>query len=169
MIPIKNQAYVLYPIVLIESLTGDLKIDPTIAAGDFKVSTDESTFVNLATLPVVSPSGSPSVKISLDDDEMNGDIIQIYGKDVAGGEWDDVLIDINIPETINNVVFFRDMEDGKTFEQQIRLINDLQEADLSFDQSAGLLHIYKRGTTTDLIPVKTVAGVSVAQDTSLTE
>jgi len=52
--------------------------------------------------------------------------------------------------------------------EQVRLAQELLEADQSFDQSAGLLHYYRKGTTVDLIPPKTVV-TNQTQDTSLTE
>lgn len=50
----------------------------------------------------------------------------------------------------------------------VLLTKELLEADQVFDQSAGLLHYYRKGTTTDLIPPKTVV-TNQTQDTSLTE
>lgn len=49
------------------------------------------------------------------------------------------------------------------------LARDLMQADQFFDKSAGLLHYYFRGTTTDIIPPKTVAGEQVATDVTLVE
>lgn len=48
-------------------------------------------------------------------------------------------------------------------------MNDLMEADHFYDQSTGLLHYYKRGTTEDLIPPKTVTGTTQPVDASLLE
>lgn len=45
----------------------------------------------------------------------------------------------------------------------------LMQADQFFDKDTGLLHYYARGTTTDLIPPKTVAGEQVADDVSIQE
>jgi hypothetical protein len=45
---------------------------------------------------------------------------------------------------------------------------ELLESDQVFDQTGGLLHYYRKGTTTDLIPAKTVI-TTQTQDTSLTE
>ena len=50
----------------------------------------------------------------------------------------------------------------------ITQVQELLEADHVFDQSAGLLHYYRRGTTIDLIPAKTVV-TTQTQDTSLVE
>ena len=98
--PKKNVAYE-FDIALVDSATGDFKAAPTIAAGDFKVSTDNAAFGNLATLPVVDPAGSIVVKINLSASEMNGDKIMVQCIDAAGAEWDDVLIFIDA--TVANV------------------------------------------------------------------
>lgn len=52
--------------------------------------------------------------------------------------------------------------------EEVRLSQELLEADQVFDQSAGLLHYYRKGTTVDLIPAKTVVTTQTV-DTSLTE
>lgn len=99
--PKKNVAYE-FDISLIDSgASGSFKVNPTIAAGDFKVSTDNAAFGNLTTLPSVSPAGSIIVKISVSQAEMNGDKILVQCIDVAGGEWDDVMIFIDA--TVANV------------------------------------------------------------------
>lgn len=71
-----------------------LQVNPTIAAGDFKVSIDGGATANLATLPVVTPAGGKSIKFTLSAAEMTGDNIQIIGSDVAGAEWCDFLNNI---------------------------------------------------------------------------
>lgn len=77
-----------------------LKSSPTIAAGDFKVSTDGSAFTNLATLPDVYPTLSKNVRIRLSASEMTGEKVVVIGSDVAGAEWDDIFIGIT-PEPVN--------------------------------------------------------------------
>ena len=52
--------------------------------------------------------------------------------------------------------------------EDLQLARDLLEADQVFDQSGSLLHYYRKGTTVDLIPPKTVV-TTQTQDTSLTE
>ena len=93
--PKKNVAYVFYLSLIDSADTGAFKANPTIAAGDFKVSTDGGAFANLATLPTVDPAGSIGVKISLSSGEMNGDKQMVQCIDAAGAEWDDVLIFID--------------------------------------------------------------------------
>jgi hypothetical protein len=68
------------------------KASPTLAVGDFKVSTDGSALADLATLPVVTPAGSRLVLVSLSAAEMNGDRVVVQVADAAGGEWDEALV-----------------------------------------------------------------------------
>ena len=98
--PKKNTAYTFYIALIDTSNPGAFKANPTIAAGDFKVSVDGGAFNNLATLPVVTPAGSVGVKIDLSAGEMNGDKILFQGIDVAGAEWDDVVMFLDL-DTIN--------------------------------------------------------------------
>jgi len=94
--PVKNQAFVIYIGVEDYANPGNFKNTPTIAAGDFKVSTDGAAFGNLTTLPAVTPSGSDAIKISVSATEMNGDNIVIECKDqTSPKEWADLLITIN--------------------------------------------------------------------------
>jgi hypothetical protein len=71
-----------------------LQANPTIAAGDFKVSTDGGAFASLGTLPVVTPAAGKSVKITLSAAEMTGDNITVVCSDAAGAEWCDQIINI---------------------------------------------------------------------------
>ena len=99
--PKKGVAYTFY-LSLIDALdSGSYKVDPTIVAGDFQVSTDGGALVNLATLPTVDPAGSIFVLVSLSAAEMSGDKITVQGVDAAGDEWSDVMIFIDA--TTNNV------------------------------------------------------------------
>jgi len=136
-LPVKNQAYDFY-VAMSDKLDPDtFKINPTIAAGDFKVSTDGSAFTNLITLPAVDPSGSRTVRISLSAAEMNGEKVNIQGIDAAGDEWQDILASIDVPEG------------------SIETILDIMEGDRI--ESATSLVINKKDTTTALID-KTITG-----------
>jgi len=75
----------------------NFKANPTIAAGDFKVSIDNGSFNNLATLPTVAPAGSILVRIQLSSTEMNGDKVVVWAKDAAGEEWEEVMSFIDVP------------------------------------------------------------------------
>lgn len=91
--PKKNAAYTFYSPLI--SVSGGFQVNPTIAVGDFKVSIDGGAYANLATLPVVMPAGSTSVKFSLSAAEMNGDKITVQCIDVAGNEWEDAMFTID--------------------------------------------------------------------------
>lgn len=90
---IRGQQYVFY-VPLVSRSTGQFQVNPTIAAGDFQVSKDGGAYVNLATLPVVEPAGSESVKVTLSASEMSASNVNFRGKDVSGAEWDDVFSNI---------------------------------------------------------------------------
>jgi len=94
-IPAKiNTAYIDYVSLPDQADTKLMKANPTIAAGDFKVSIDGGTLNNLTTLPTVTPAAGKLVKISLSAAEMNGDNIKVVCSDAAGAEWCDVVLRI---------------------------------------------------------------------------
>lgn len=95
--PKKGVAYEFYVSLVDAANPPNFKAGPTIEPGDFQVSTDGLALANLTTLPVVAPAGSVSVKVNLSVAEMNGDKVVVVGKDVAGAEWEDVLIFIDAP------------------------------------------------------------------------
>ena len=103
--PKKGVAYAFYVALEDVANPGKFKVNPTIAAGDFQVSTGGAAFGNLATLPVVTPAGSTAVKVILSASEMNGDEVTVQCIDVAGDEWADQLITIdNDAVNIDDVV-----------------------------------------------------------------
>ena len=74
---------------------GNLKSNPTIAAGDFKVAVDATALANLGTLPSVSPTGTVLVLITLSAAEMNGDVITLVCIDQTNPkEWADSVVSI---------------------------------------------------------------------------
>lgn len=77
-----------------QTSTASFQSNPTIAAGDFKVSIDGGALANLATLPAVTPASSKMVKITLSTSEMTGDNITVVCSDAAGAEWCDVIFNI---------------------------------------------------------------------------
>ena len=90
--PKKNTEYILYVGLISQSDTKTFKSNPTIASGDFKVSTDGGAFANLTTLPTVTPASGKAVKITLSAAEMNGDNILLVASDAAGAEWCDLIL-----------------------------------------------------------------------------
>lgn len=124
--PKKNEAYE-FPLFLVDALNpADFKANPTIAAGDFQISIDNGVFANLATLPVVQPASSVAVKVSLSAAEMNGDKVTVRAKDVAGGEWEEAVVFIDVPtvnlEGIATDVWTRVLEGALTAEQLQRIL-----------------------------------------------
>ena len=113
-LPLKGVAYTFLVGVSDAANPANFRVNPTIAAGDFQVSTDGSAFANLATLPVVSPAGSITILISLSAAEMNGDKVNVQGIDVAGNEWESILVALDLPAgTIETML---DIEKGDRIE-----------------------------------------------------
>lgn len=93
--PVKNEDFVIYVTLTDLAALGSFKANPTIAAGDWKVSKDGGALANLATLPAVTPAGSIWVKITLSATEMNADNVAIQGIDQTDPkEWADFAMSI---------------------------------------------------------------------------
>lgn len=74
---------------------GSLRANPTLAAGDVKVSKDGGAFANLGTLPTVAPASGTQVLVVLTNTEMNADVVTIVFIDqTSPKEWADKLISI---------------------------------------------------------------------------
>lgn len=90
--PKKGVAYIMPGLALFSVANpGKFQVNPTLAAGDFKISKDGGAFTNLTNLPTVTPAGGVRIEISLTATEMTADRIAILGIDQAGNEWGDVL------------------------------------------------------------------------------
>lgn len=93
--PVKNEDFVVYICLADMANPGSFKSNPTIAAGDFKISKDGGAFTNLATLPTVTPASGVSVKIELSATEMNADNIIVVAQDqTTPKEWADYYLSI---------------------------------------------------------------------------
>lgn len=93
--PKKGEDFVCY--VTLEDATspGNFRVNPTVAAGDFKISKDDGALADLTTTPTVSPAGSVWVKVSLSATEMTADNVKIQGIDqTALKEWSDFSLNI---------------------------------------------------------------------------
>lgn len=113
--PIKNSEYIFYIGLINQTGDVDLVDTPTIAAGDFQVSTDGGALANLGTLPVVTPASTEMVKVTLSASEMNGDNVTFLGIDAAGDQWNDVLINIHpTVDTYQAKVVLIDAESSST-------------------------------------------------------
>jgi hypothetical protein len=74
---------------------GSLKANPTLAAGDWKVTKDGGAENNLTTLPVVQPASSTTVRLALSATEMTADVVTITGIDQTNPkEWMDFKLSI---------------------------------------------------------------------------
>lgn len=87
--PKQGAGYVTYIGLVSQADTKLLQVNPTIAAGDFKVSKDGGALANLGTLPAVDPAGSKLVKITLSATEMEAANVVVVASDQAGAEWCD--------------------------------------------------------------------------------
>src|SRR3990167_6358809 len=92
--PKKGVEFIFYVSLPSVSSTSIFQENPTIAAGDFKVSIDGGAFNNPATLPAVTPASGKAVKVTLSTSEMNGYNIIFFGSDASGGEWKDIFVNI---------------------------------------------------------------------------
>ncbi len=102
--PKKGVAYE-FDMYLVDQTTGQFKYAPTIESGDFKVSKDNGSLVNLTTLPSVAPAAGPIVRVQLSASEMTADKVSIVAHDAAGSEWNDVLIVVEpTSQTIDDVL-----------------------------------------------------------------
>jgi hypothetical protein len=82
---------------LIETGGVNFKINPTLAAGDVKLSKDGGAEANLGTLPTVSPAGGTSVRVVLSAAETECARAVITFVDAAGAEWENQSILIHTP------------------------------------------------------------------------
>ena len=87
-------AWVGYISLVSQADTKLMKSNPTIAAGDFKVSKDGGALANLTTLPSVTPASSVMVKIDLSATEMTADNVTVVCIDAAGAEWCDLVFNL---------------------------------------------------------------------------
>lgn len=92
--PKKNTQYIFYISLVSQANTKVFQANPTLAAGDFQVATDDAAPANLGTLPVVDADFTKRVKVTLSAAEMNGDNVTVIAADVAGAEWCDLTINI---------------------------------------------------------------------------
>jgi hypothetical protein len=93
-VPAKKNTELIFYMGLVSQSTGQFQANPTLAAGDCKVSKDGGALANLSTLPAVTPAASKMVKVTLSSTEMDADNVTLVFSDAAGDEWDDVIINI---------------------------------------------------------------------------
>lgn len=106
--PVKNSAsgWIGYVSLAPRTANGQWQSNPTLAAGDVKISIDGGALANLTTLPAVTPASSKLVKITLSQAETNGDNLTIIFSDAAGAEWCDLTINLQtVARQINDLAF----------------------------------------------------------------
>ncbi len=119
-LPKQNEAYIFYVTLASFADPSTFVTDPTIAAGDFKISVDGSALSNLDTLPVVDPAGSAFVRVDVSAIEMAGEKVNIIASDVSGDEWQELSASIDVPT--GNIDSLYDLEVGDRIETSTRLI-----------------------------------------------
>lgn len=87
-------AWTLHGYQLVDRGTGQYKVTPTLAAGDFKVEKDGGAAANLATLPSVAPAAGSSISISFSATELQCSQLTLRMVDAAGAEWNDDCIHV---------------------------------------------------------------------------
>ena len=87
-------AWTLHGYQLVDRATGQYKVTPTLASGDFKLEKDGGTAANLTTLPSVVPSGGSSIDIPFSAVELQAKHVVLRLVDAAGAEWNDDAIHI---------------------------------------------------------------------------
>lgn len=92
-VPVKNVAFTFFVCLPSAADPTLAQVNPTLAAGDVKVQTDDGSLGNITTLPT-GAAASKRVKVSLSADEMNGDNIWVQFSDAAGAEWKDACFNI---------------------------------------------------------------------------
>jgi hypothetical protein len=93
-VPAKRATELIFYMGLVSQSTGQFQANPTLAAGDVKVSKDGGALANLSALPAVTPAGSKMVKVTLSGTEMTADNVTLVFSDAAGAEWDDCIVNI---------------------------------------------------------------------------
>jgi hypothetical protein len=93
--PVKNEDFIIRIALEDYANPGNMKSNPTIAAGDFKVDKDGAGLSNLSTLPSVDPASTVLVKITLSSTEMNADVVTLVCIDqTSPKEWSDFVLSI---------------------------------------------------------------------------
>lgn len=104
--PLRATEFITYVGLSSQADTKIFQANPTLAAGDVKVSIDGGALNNLNTLPTVTPAAGKLVKVTLSAAEMTGDNLQVIFSDAAGAEWCDLVINIQTTtRQIDNLSF----------------------------------------------------------------
>lgn len=90
----RGQEYIFWVSLVSQSNPATFQNNPTLAAGDVKVSKDGGALTNLGTLPAVTPASSKLVKVTLSATEMDADNVTVIFSDAAGDQWADLTVDV---------------------------------------------------------------------------
>jgi len=88
--PVSGSNYT-FTLSLFSQSTGNVIQNPTIAAGDFNISTDGGALTPLSATPTVTPANSYIVEFNLTSEEVGTDHFTVVCVDAAGSEWKDVV------------------------------------------------------------------------------
>mgnify|MGYP001569179185 CR=1 FL=1 len=89
-----NTIYIFYISLVSQANTKIFQVNPTLAAADFNVATDDGAPAALGTTPVIDADFTRRVKVTLSAAEMNGGNVTFIASDNAGAEWCDLTINI---------------------------------------------------------------------------
>lgn len=93
--PAKRNTELIFPVSLTSVAAPTThQSNPTLSAGDVKVSKDFGALANITTLPTVTPAGGKVVKVTLSSTEMDADNVILVFSDAAGAEWYDLTLGI---------------------------------------------------------------------------
>lgn len=93
--PKKAEDFIVYVSLVDAATPGSLRANPTLAAGDVKISKDGGAYANLNTLPAVTPAAGTGVKVTLSSTEMDADNVHVTFIDqTAPKEWADFAFGI---------------------------------------------------------------------------
>jgi hypothetical protein len=102
--PKKGVTYTLTRTLFSTASPGAFQVNPTIAAGDFRLSKDNGTLANLTNLPTVTPAGSVLVRFVFTAAEMTADALDMVGIDQAGNEWGPIHVSFDTTtQTVDDI------------------------------------------------------------------
>lgn len=137
-LPVRDEQYIFYIGLGNTNDPDNFLVDPTIEAGDFQKSVDDAPFVDLNILPVVTPTGSVMLKVTLSPLEMSGEKVNVKGIDQTDPkEWQDIIISIDVPTG------------------NVETLTDLAQGDITETSTQS---ITKKAGTEDIILDKTITG-----------
>lgn len=151
--PKKNTEFIFYMSLTSQANGNVFQVNPTLAAGDVKVSTDGGAEANITTLPAVTPAGSKRVKVTLSATEMNGDNVQVTFSDAAGAEWADVTI--NIQTSLQQI-------DDVATQASVNTIDDFLDTEVAAILAAVDTEVGAIKTKTDNLPAAVKKNTALA-------